>query len=595
MGLQKEKVMEANVNTPAIGDVVRQFEKLTVEDYQRTYAWDKAEIEEFFGDLVETATTGEHHFFGTLIMQSTGQGHASVVDGQQRLTTTYVTVAALRDAAMNLSTAIINQPGRLPIDVAAEAWKFLVPGNNPQVPRFESNRFLRGILTSVVLAPPEHQVEIPQRAAQISLKFRKCIRTIRALIRDDLDNHETEQAKLERIYVLLRTLLEKFLVLRVVTESMNESLDIFLTLNNRGLPLGPSDLVRGHIMSARGIHATDRQRQALYAQIFEEWKDISELVEEPEVFLRHYLVATGNRGVTKKHVVDRVLDRIRDHNNRLDAHKAAVFWADLQNAARVYERIINAPMEGNANYCLYILNGLLKSHRIFMLGLYRRGYAENDFSTAVRLLNVLCLRWNMAGKNAQQLEDFFQELCIDMADNLEASAIHNKLREKNEEFDFDLKKFLSNEGDSGFVGKAILHGLNRRLNNGAINFPIGKKLHLEHIAPQTPTSEWLAEVFAGETQLYDEYENVVSEIGNLTLLDPGINIPAGNRSFREKTESYYPFSTIQLTLDLNNFDIWTKEDIESRTAWVAEMFDRIWHSSPANGNVLTFSDWISNR
>jgi len=197
----------------------------------------------------------------------------------------------------------------------------------------------------------------------------------------------------------------------------------------------------------------------------------------------------------------------------------------------------------------------------------------------------------MAGKNAQQLEDFFQELCMNMADGFEASAIHQKLRDKNDEFDFDLKRFLANEGDSGFIGKAILHGLNRRLNNGAINFPIGNKLHLEHIAPQTSTPEWLAEVFAGQSELYDEYENVVSEIGNLTLLDPGINIPAGNKTFSEKTESFYPFSTIQLTLDINNFEIWTREVIESRTLWVAEMFNLIWHTSPTHGDVVTFSEW----
>ena len=113
--------MEANTNTPSILDVVKSFTKLTVDDYQRSYAWEKDQIEGFFADLHETAATGDPHFFGTLILQTTGVGKAAVVDGQQRMTTTYVMVAALRDAALRLDSSVINEPGKLPIYVAQEA------------------------------------------------------------------------------------------------------------------------------------------------------------------------------------------------------------------------------------------------------------------------------------------------------------------------------------------------------------------------------------------------------------------------------------------------------------------------------------------
>ena len=43
--------MEANATTPTLFDVVKQFKEIKVDDYQRTYAWQKDQIAEFFDVL----------------------------------------------------------------------------------------------------------------------------------------------------------------------------------------------------------------------------------------------------------------------------------------------------------------------------------------------------------------------------------------------------------------------------------------------------------------------------------------------------------------------------------------------------------------
>lgn len=588
--------MEANVNTPSILDVVQQFNKLTVDDYQRTYAWTKDEIDEFFADLKETAATGEPHFFGTLILQSSDAGTAAVVDGQQRLTTTYVTVAALRDAALRLGSDVIHEPGKLPIYVAQEAWSFLIPSNDPTVPRFQSNRFLRKLLLETVLPLPDAQERVPDKDVQITLKFRKCVKHIRELIREDLEKIDTQEAKLLRIHSLLTSLLKKFLVLRVVTDDMNESLEIFLTLNNRGLPLGPSDLVRGEIMSARSTGLDERAQQKLHAKIFEEWKVIADNVEEPEVFLRHYLVATGKNKVTKKKVVENVMDRIKNPSGEKSVQLATDFWKDLIDASETYSRIMKPGYDTDMNYNLYILNGLLKSHRIFMLALLRSDAEENDIEVATRLLYVLCFRYIMSGSNAQKLEDFFQSLCIAISEGARMSDIHKLLRAKIDEANekLDVEKYLKTEGDSGFIGKAILHGINRKFTPGALAFPLDSKIHLEHIAPQSETPEWVATLYSGNTELYEDYEDQIGEIGNLTLLDFKLNLEAQQKSFGEKKVKYDD-SVIKITRDLLTLESWRQEEIEARTEWVAEMFEKIWHSTPESGQLATFPIWFASR
>jgi hypothetical protein len=591
--------MQANPNTPSLGSVVSEWEVLTVEDYQRTYSWQREEIDEFFGDLRETAANKEAHFFGTLILQSNTPGHASVVDGQQRLTTSYLTVAALRDAALNLPSDLISSPNELDVRVADEAWKFLVPGRALDVPRFHSNRFLSKLLTECVLAKPGDQKEVPARDTEITLRFRKAIRIIRDNVRKELEGLETNEAKLLRIYELLKTLLEKFLVLRVVSADTNESLEIFLTLNNRGLPLGPSDLVRGMVMSSRGAPLSEKDRSRLFSRIFDEWKLITENVDEPEVFLRHYLVATGESKVTKKKVVLEVEKRINNPDRQRNSEKATLFWNDLIETSELYSKIINPRDNSEMSYHLRILGGLLKSYRIFMIGLLKAQYSPAETNELVRILYVLCFRYVMAGENAQRLEDYFQGLCQDMSSGARSQEIKQSIASKIEALSLDTAKVLSDEADSGFIGKAILHGINRKLAKNANELILDKNTHLEHIAPNTSTDEWIRNLLdlpddasVDSDEIRQEYESLKSEIGNLTLLDEKLNIEAQQRVLKEKKKIYHR-SVYLIARELENARIatWNRSMVKNRTQWVAEMFDLIWAIEVNPNSIRGFNDW----
>lgn len=586
--------MEANANTPSLLDVVKSFTKLTVDDYQRTYSWEKDQLDEFFADLKETTASNEPHFFGTLILQSTGAGRAAVVDGQQRLTTTYVMVAALRDAALKLDSSVINEPGKLPIYVAQEAWNFLIPSNDPSVPRFLGNRFLTQIILDSVLPEPDHQKRIQDSHTRITLKFRKAVKHLREILREDLEKYDTQELKLKRIYKLLFTLTQKFLVLRVMTDNMTESLEIFLTLNNRGLPLGPSDIVRGEIIAARGGDLDDKAQIRLQEQIFNQWKTIEENVGDPEVFLRHYLVATSTKPVTKKHVVDRVVDRIKDDEGRKDSELAKKLWQDLIDASETYAYITNPGYASDSTYQLYLLDGLLKSHRIFMLGLLRSKASASETAECIRLLFVLCFRYTMAGLNAQQLENFFQKQCEYIGNNEPISFIQSNLKEKIGEILLDVEKYMKNEGDSGFTGKAILHALNRYLAPSALQFPLDSKIHLEHIAPQTSNIEWMNDLYSGHEELFDGYDDRISEIGNLTLLDFKINTELQRSAFIIKKDKYSD-SVLKITKDLVSVVHWRQEEIEARTEWASKMFDLVWAVNSDFSKLETFPAWYSNR
>ena len=97
--------MESNSQTPSLKEVVTSYQKFRIEDYQRSYSWQKEQIDELFIDLIDVVETEQNHFFGTLILQETNDEKgksAFIVDGQQRLTTVFILVATLRDHLIDL-------------------------------------------------------------------------------------------------------------------------------------------------------------------------------------------------------------------------------------------------------------------------------------------------------------------------------------------------------------------------------------------------------------------------------------------------------------------------------------------------------------
>lgn len=93
-----------------------------------------------------------------------------------------------------------------------------------------------------------------------------------------------------------------------------------------------------------------------------------------------------------------------------------------------------------------------------------------------------------------------------------------------------------------------------------------KNLQVEHIMPQTLNEEW-------KKMLGDDYESVHNEylhsIGNLTLIY--YNQELGNEEFSKKKEIYINNSALQISQrEITDKDVWNKETIESRTAWIVD-------------------------
>ncbi len=590
--------MEASEATQTLLDAIKKYEKMGVDDYQRTYSWEREQVEEFFTDLCETADTAEDHFFGTLIVQAdpNNVNRVTVVDGQQRLTTSFILVATLRDEVDELGFSVIPNEDKnvRSTDVNRLIDDFLNPGSQLDNFRFESSRYMRSILDESVFARKGKQKPLTNRDRVnpgLTIELRAAIRVIRELVRTELKRFASPEEQLARIHQLISGLCNHFEVLKLTTKDTNQSLEIFLTLNNRGQALGPSDIVRGQVMSNLGHGKGDTEQKKIQRTVFDEWKLIHENVGEPEVFLRHYLVSTSDVKIQKKKIVKFVDSRMNHIDPETRRAKTEELWEDLIESSKLYSQIINPQMEGDCKYHLQLLDGYVKSYRIILLEVFRRKFEDKIRNELVRLVFVLAYRWNLMQINRQKLEDTFQALCVELRNGVASDVVAKKLKDLIDDLDFDTVKLFSGDVDEKFVFKAILHYINKLTANGATNIPLtGKNVHLEHIAPQTETTEWLETFFEGKEDEYGYYEASISSLGNLTLLDPLLNIGSSNDAFPQKRKNYDK-SVIAITRDLMCEDTWNASIVNARTNWLADCFNKIWSSTAPREALSPYSEW----
>lgn len=76
-----------------------------VPKYQRSYAWKEENVAHFFQDIGTAINTGAtEYFLGSIVISEKEEGRPEIVDGQQRLATTSIILAAMRDYFFGLNT-----------------------------------------------------------------------------------------------------------------------------------------------------------------------------------------------------------------------------------------------------------------------------------------------------------------------------------------------------------------------------------------------------------------------------------------------------------------------------------------------------------
>ena len=217
-----------------LGEPGARFE---VPRFQRAYSWEAEQCDELWRDLGRAARAGRAHFAGAIMYLDESRDGAvlSIVDGQQRLTTASLIVAAL--------AGYLRESGETLYGMGADdlIGTFLVNGS---AAKLTLSRVDRDTFDAIAEGRP-----LPDNPSQHVV--------------ENLDRFASKMREPEFDALALWKSLSSLKVIAIALDERQRACDVFESLNARGVRLTTADLVRNHLLLA--------ESRAEQARLFEKW------------------------------------------------------------------------------------------------------------------------------------------------------------------------------------------------------------------------------------------------------------------------------------------------------------------------------------
>ena len=304
-----------------------------VPPYQRLYAWTEEQVNDLFRDLADSIRKNESEYFlGTVVLTRGGStGSQAIIDGQQRLTTTSVLIAAIRDYFHE--NGDMKRAETLQADYLSKT-DFATLEDMPHV-RLSSQD--HEYFNARVLAYPSPQRNAIKATTASQLLLEKATTVARKFIETLVSTTQTPQ---EVLIQWVRYIREnaKLIVVSVANEA--NAFTIFEVLNDRGLDLSIADLLKNFLFRLTQDRVTEAQAS---------WMRMTSILDslgEKDVlrtFIRH--VWSSSYGLTRE---KDLYDAIR---KQITSKQVAVnFVKTLENSSLIYSSFRNPGHENWKRY-----------------------------------------------------------------------------------------------------------------------------------------------------------------------------------------------------------------------------------------------------
>ncbi|WP_416768877.1 DUF262 domain-containing protein [Sulfurimonas sp. ST-25] len=595
--------MNITPNKLTIGQLfANQNEQFIIPAYQRRYAWKEAQTEALFDDI-DLLQDNDSHLFGMLVFHTNffqgGLNKPELVDGQQRITTLSILLMSIRKRFVELGKD----------DKAQEITKMLTSKGYDDV---EQNKVILGDLDNpdyIHLVKDKNFEQMKNENLKYAYQN----------FNEWLSDYDSE--KLNRFYYKL---INVAVVIRLDIGMAKDAFKLFETINNRGLRLSATDLIKNFIFGHSAQLGDD-----VLDDIKEKWTEIITNLDgiDTDDFLRQYMCMQLTRKISftylveefKKYYFSHVKDSDKmvefayygDHGaepdetveeddetekekgtNKKVINKIPVgdFVDQIKASSRVYKKIVNRTFDDiRINRHLYNLERILSMPSyIFLMNLLGREYSDSQKVAVLKTIETFMLRRHICEARTGEHDDIFAKLNRIFDEDTEITVeeqVKNKLEphlpaDSLFKANFPTQKF---KGKLRARAKYILEQLEYEMsgNTGEFTISSSSEVHLEHIIPETINTkksknefgDW--EVYLGQdaNNLHQQYVHL---IGNMTLLAGSLNIIASNNPYADKQESYRK-SNIQLTQELaNNYQNFKFDEVESRGKKLADRALHIW-------------------
>ena len=542
--------------------------------FQRPYSWNEEEVNNFWDDVV--IEEHDQYFIGSMVVYQTEKPYFGIVDGQQRLTTITLMLAAIRNAFRrlddeNLSKGVHNYIEKPNIDNVNE----FILHSETSFPYLQDH--IQSFEGSKVDCPVGHE----------ELKLKNAFELINKRLFSLIPGWKENDGKLELFDESRRALIDHFKTIRnkilslklvfIQLDNEDDAYLIFETLNTRGKDLTTPDLVKNlFLKKVKSSNKTLDTAQIIWNKILEKFDD-SGIENAMTSFLYHHWLSKYEDTTEQK-----LFGEIKKHISNSDA--AFSLLIEFQHNADYYASIRSpnnyswTTEENEVKECLEALNLLNVKQQMPMVLSLIRAYREKKL-TLRALLRVLVkiesfhfvfnkiTSQHSSGAISTLYYKYARQLTqTNNHDTIQSifSSLIGSLKSKSpnfQEFEIEFTNLIYTKSKTRNK-KIITYILSRFMGKYINALPIHYEYtSIEHILPQSKECN----------------EDVVGSIGNLILVDRKTNSEElKNLDFQEKikilADKGYPIDS-----DLLEANQWTEEEITKRAKSMAhKAFHQLW-------------------
>lgn len=351
--------------------------------------------------------------------------------------------------------------------------------------------------------------------------------------------------------------------IQIITNNEDSAYVLFETLNDRGIDLTLSDMLKNFLFSKAGKRIEEAKNK---------WTQIVTLIgqEYMKAFIRHEWMSKYGQ-TREKELYKKIKAEVRSNPKTIE------YITNLREAANIYDAIRNPDHEIWTSFgprCQQLLEDILLLGPIQCYPMILSTY----FSKPKELLTVLNWITNLTVR--------YSIICAKGTGNLEtAYARASSAMRKSDSKMKDVKELLLSiwPNDEEFMSsfkektlsspriiKYLFAKMEVTISKDDSLIPNPETLSVEHILPKKPGAKWPTKMRAA-----DFLKENVSKIGNLTILTEPMNRDCESREFSFK-KTIYKDSKYALTKNLCHISDWTKAEIEQRQVALSKIAAATW-------------------
>jgi len=575
----------------------------SIPEYQREYVWKVKTIEQLMNDLIEhynKVTSNDHfnqsgtsgYFLGAMVVILKDSSIEEVVDGQQRLTTLSIICSVL----LELLKRYVPDDNPKKHGFAHELEKLIVyyPSGSPKSKIIFSetlfNDFYSGLIANSnskkikknLLANTVYKTKIKKRNSSFYL-LKEGRKVIYQRVVNFIRKVNSKDRRRMRLISFIEFFFEFVVLLKIEANSYDSAYHIFESLNNRGIPLSQSDLIKNELL--KNVLVPEEKNQ-----VIDYWNSMKSVIEDTDIKITeflHYSWLSRNGRVKSGKLLENIQSLIK--SKTISPLQYSEYLCDDAEAFRVLF------LENPAGWSVALKETLADLKNIlsikfaypFAFSVYRQ-YKDLDESAVptpekflyehINLLVNFIFRYMKIGDgDVDTLSGAIADCCKLINDKKSFAEVRGLLSNLSSDESF-AKEFQDISINNSKLAYYVVYKIEQFKLKGTTPLPHGVDQHLEHIMPKTPTDTGWPAALAAKNLSNNDYLELIWKVGNLIPLTGEVNSSLKNKAILVKLEGYQKTSLVSPN-EVKNFlvnDLWIDSSIIERQKKLTQDALMIW-------------------